>query len=92
MKPKDKVDRAYRLGQRDALIRELFLELRNENESFMECYAFLGDVFGLGDSQLSRIINHPKNEFVLSTNQVRHLAVLLQRILENKKYGRRKFD
>ena len=79
---KDRLDRAARLAKRDAIINAMFNEMLIDDKPFMTRYQLLGDFWGLGDCQLSRIINHPKSLFVLSTNDVSYFAVLLQRISE----------
>ena len=77
---KDKMDRAARLAKRDAIIKAIFEEMRQDNLPFMECYTLLGDFFGLGVVQIIHILNHQTSLFSLAETNVVYFAVLLQRI------------
>ena len=80
MKTKDKQERAIRLAKRNALISVLFFELTaHDGFSFMQAYLFLEGIFGLNDCQFRRILRQ-NSKMVLSTDDLRKLAVLLQRI------------
>ena len=79
---KDKIDSLTRRAKRDAIINAVFQEMLLDGKSFMESYALLGDLTGLGHSQLSTIIDPRKSQFPLAGTNVSYLAVLLQRISE----------
>ena len=80
MKTKDKDDRAQRLSKRNTLIQSLFHELTTrEGYSFGDAYVFLGRIFGINDRQIRKILLQ-KQKVALSADDLRKLAVILQRI------------
>ena len=86
MNKKDTEDRATRLAYRNALISALFFELTNhEGYSFMDAYAFLSQFFGINDRQFRKILLQ-NVKVALSADDLTKLAVILQRISENKAY------
>ena len=55
---KDKQDDAQRHAHRDAIIRAVFQQLvYHENYSYECAYIFIGDIWGLGRSKLTQIVN-----------------------------------
>ena len=80
MKTEDKDDRAQRLDKRNSLIKALFNELTNhEGYSFGMEYIFLGQVFGINDRQIRKILLQ-KQKVALSADDLTKLAVILHRI------------
>ena len=80
MKEKDKQDEAQRHARRDAIIRAVFQQLvYQDNFSFESAYIFLGEIWGLGKTKLTKIVKE-KDECSLSEYNLTKLAVLLHRI------------
>ena len=74
---------AKRHAFRDTIIRVCYQVLMKDPKcSVSDAIVFLEKLTGLGESKIRRIINHPKAESVLSTDNLAELAVLLQRISE----------
>lgn len=77
---KDKQDELQRHARRDAVIRAVFQQLvYQENYSFESAYIFIGDIWGLGKTKLTQIVN-AKAECSLSEYDLTKLAVILHRL------------
>ena len=77
---KDKQDELQRHARRDAIIRAVFQQLvYQENYSFESAYIFIGDIWGLGKTKLTQIVN-VKSECSLSEYDLTKLAVILHRL------------
>ena len=77
---KDKQDEAQRHARRDAIIKAVFAQLvYHENFSFESAYIFIGEIWGLGKTKLTQIVNS-SNECSLSEYNLAKLAVILHRI------------
>ena len=79
---KDRFDRAARLAKRDAILKAMFVEMRQDNLPFMDCYQLLGDFFGLSDRQIRTLLNPRKSFLEVVSTDVSYFAVILQRISE----------
>jgi len=78
----DTIDRALRLAKRNALISAIFYELTNhEGLGFMQAYLFLEDIFGIDERQIRKIVRQ-NAKVELSSDNLRKLAVILQRLLK----------
>ena len=89
MKNKDFIDRAQRLDKRNALIKIIFEELTiHEGYSFGHAYIFLGNIFGINDRQIRKILLQ-KQKVALSADDVTKLAVILHRISRGTRMAKR---
>lgn len=73
-------DRAKRLAKRNALISAIFTELTTrQNHSFGQAYIFIGNVFGINDRQIRKILLQ-KPKVALSADDLAKLLVILHQI------------
>ena len=82
MKTKDKQDEAQRHAQRNYLIKEVRNQLVSYfGYSYTDADIFIGRIWGLGERKIREIAG-TKSFSAVSADDLRKLAVLLQRISE----------